>query len=165
MLGALTWLACAGAAYGAVDSPPRIPSPTKVIWSAAGARSGGLLTTAAVCSNHGGVVGTIGARFYAFNDTELCTIAFGNVLPGETRALAVDSIASMSNVQTCSGAPILNQGRIELYVNANETMKFDCTIMLIDTANNPPQSMTRLTLYSGSGVFRDDIIFADGVDP
>lgn len=137
----------------------------KVIWSAAGARSGNLLTTAAICSNHGSIPGTIGARFYEYNGTLVCTIAFGGVLPGETRTLAVDPIASMSNGQTCSGAPVLHQGRIELYANTNETLKFDCTAMLIDMAGNPPQSMTRLTLYSGTGVFPGDIIFADGIDP
>jgi hypothetical protein len=165
LLAILAWLACAGGAHGAVDSPPRIPSPTKVIWSASGARSGSQLTTAAMCSNRGSVPGTIGAIFYAFNGTQVCTIAYGSVLPGETRTLAADPIASMSSGQICSGSHVLNQGRIELYVNTSETEKFDCTIMLIDTTNNPPVSMTRLTLYSGSGVFRSDVIFADGVDP
>ena len=71
----------------------------------------------------------------------------------------------MAGGQICAGAPILQQGRIELYVNANETSKFDCTVMLVDKTDNPPVNMTRLTLFSGSGVVRSDLIFADGIDP
>jgi hypothetical protein len=119
----------------------------------------------AVCSNHGSVAGTIGARFYEFDGVQKCTIAYGSVPPGETRALMVDPVASMAGGQICAGAPILHQGRLEIYVNANETSKFDCTVMLVDKTGNPPVNMTRLTLFSGSGVIRSDVIFADGLDP
>jgi hypothetical protein len=165
LLAGLAALACANGVQAGVQDPPRIPSPIKVIWSASGARSGLQLTTAAVCSNRGKIPGTIGARFYGFSAAEVCTIAFGNVLPGETRTLTVDPIASMNNSLSCSGTPTLNQGRIEIFANTDGTLKFDCSVMLVDRANNPPLSLTRLTLYSESGVFRGDILFADGVDP
>ena len=158
-------LACTAGTPASAEDLPRIPSPTTVIWSASGARSGTQLTTMAVCSNHGSVAGTIGARFYEFDGVQKCTIAHAGVPPGETRTLMVDPVASMAGGQICAGAPILQQGRIELYVNANETSKFDCTVMLVDKTDNPPVNMTRLTLFSGSGVVRSDLIFADGIDP
>ena len=144
---------------------PRIPSPTKVIWSASGVRNGGGLTTVAICSNRGSVAGTIGAQFFQYNGNSACLIGIGGVLPGETRTLEIDPVASMVNASNCSGGPAINQGRIEIYANTAETLKFDCTILLVDKTNNPPSSMTRLKLYSGSGIPLSDIIFADGVDP
>lgn len=144
---------------------PRPPSPTKVIWSASGVRNGGGLTTVAICSNRGSVAGTIGAKFFQYDGSSACLIGIGGVLPGETRTLEVDPVASLVNGSICSGGPSIDQGRIEIYTNTAETLKFDCTILLIDKSSNPPSSMTRLKLYSGSGVPLSDIIFADGVDP
>lgn len=150
----------------ATTSPElRIPSPTKVIWSASGVRNGGGLTTIAICSNRGSVAGTIGAQFFQYNGNSACLIGIGGVLPGETRTLEVGSVASMVDGTICSGGPAIDQGRVEIYANTAETLKFDCTILLVDKTNNPPLSMTRLKLYSGSGVPLNDIIFADGVDP
>ncbi len=128
-------------------------------------RSGGGLTTVAICSNRGSVAGTIGARFFQSNGNPVCTVVSGGVLPGQTRTLEIDSAASMVNGSICSGAPVIDQGRIEIYANTPETLKFDCTILLVEKSSNPPSSMTRLKLYSGSGVPMSDIIFADGVDP
>lgn len=128
-------------------------------------RNGGGLTTVAICSNHGSVAGTVGAQFFQYNGSSACLVSIGGVLPGETRTLEVDPVASMVNGSTCSGGPAIGEGRVEIYANTAETLKFNCTILLVDKTNNPPSSMTRLMLHSGSGVPLSDILFADGFDP
>jgi hypothetical protein len=138
---------------------------TRTIFQASGTRNGSGLTTVAICSNRGSVAATIGAAFYQYDGTLPCTSYYFGVMPGETRSIGIDPVVSMGNVSACPGAPAIGQGRIEIFASPDATLKFDCTVMVIDKANDPPLSMTRLTLYTGDGAPISDVIFADSFDP